>query len=81
MTLCNADYPFLVLFYARDPKSQKGGSAMSCTVTIDWKFVAAAGGSVAACIFAWKMSPEQATEVTIHAIDACKENAEDQIDC
>lgn len=54
---------------------------MSCTVTIDWKFVAAAGGSVAACIFAWKMSPEQATEVTIHAIDACKENAEDQIDC
>lgn len=54
---------------------------MSCMVTIDWRFVAAIGGSVAAGIFALKMSSEQATKVMIHAIDACKEKADDLIDC
>ena len=49
---------------------------MSCTVTIDWKFVVALSAPIVATIFALKMSPEQATAVSIHAIDASKEYAE-----
>ena len=71
MTLGNMVYHFLFLGF-----SQKGGSAMNCTVTIDWKFVVALGVPIAATIFALKMSPAQATMVSVHAIDACKEYVE-----
>ena len=48
---------------------------MNFNVSIDYKFVVALGVSVAGIIFAVKMSPEQAKEVTIKVVDACKEYA------
>lgn len=46
---------------------------MTGTITIDWKSIAALGGSVVAVIFALKMDATAAEQVSIHAIDACKE--------
>lgn len=48
---------------------------MNCTVTVDWRFVVALSAPIVATIFALKMSPEQAAEVSIHAIDSGKEKA------
>ena len=46
---------------------------MNYTVVIDWKFPVAVGVAVAGIIFAVKMTAADAKEVSIHAIDACKE--------
>ena len=46
---------------------------MNCTVTVDWKFVAAFGAAVVGIIFALKMDASAAENVSIHAVDACKE--------
>lgn len=51
---------------------------MNCTVNIDWKFPVALGVAVAVVIFAVKMDAADAKEVSIHAIDACKEYAMSQ---
>ena len=48
---------------------------MNCTVVLDWKFAAAIGASVVGIIFAVKMNAADAKEVSIHAVDACKEYA------
>lgn len=48
---------------------------MNYTVVIDWKFPVALGVAVAGVIFAMKMNAADAKEVSIHAIDACKEYA------
>ena len=48
---------------------------MNCTVILDWKFAVALGAAVVGIIFATKMSDTDAKEVSIHAIDACKEYA------
>ena len=48
---------------------------MNYTVVIDWKFPVALGVAVAGIIFAAKMTAVDAKEVSIHAIDACKEYA------
>ena len=48
------------------------GSAMNCTVVIDWKFAIALGAAAVGIVFAIKMD---AKEVSIHAVDACKEYA------
>ena len=48
---------------------------MNFNVSIDWKFVVALGVSVAGIIFAAKMDSDQAKEVSIKAVDACKEYA------
>ena len=44
---------------------------MNCTV--DWKFVVALGLATAGIIFSMKTDAEDAKEVLIHAVDACKE--------
>jgi len=44
---------------------------MNCTV--DWKFVVALGLAAAGIIFAVKTDAEDAKEVLVHAVDACKE--------
>lgn len=46
---------------------------MNYTVVIDWKFPVAVGVAVAGIIFAVKMTAADAKEVSIRAIDACKE--------
>lgn len=69
-TLGNVDYHL-----ALERKFQKGGSSMNYTVAIDWKFPVALGIAVAGIIFAVKMTAADAKEVSIHAIDACKEYA------
>ena len=46
---------------------------MNYTVVIDWKFPVAIGVAVAGIIFAVKMTAADAKEVSIRAIDACKE--------
>lgn len=48
---------------------------MSFVVTIDWKFVVALGVATVGIIFASKMDPKAAEEVSIHAVDAVKEYA------
>lgn len=45
---------------------------MNCTVVIDWKFAAAVGITAVAGIFAWKLPMTDVKEVSIHAIDICK---------
>ncbi len=47
---------------------------MNFNVTIDWKFVVALGASAVGTIFAIKMDADAVERVSIHAIDACKEN-------
>lgn len=54
---------------------EKGGSAMNCTVTIDWKFVVALGTAVVGTIFAVKMDSSAAERVSTHAVDSFKEYA------
>ncbi len=44
---------------------------MNSTVMIDWRFVAATGGSTALIILIGKLESGDAKEVLIHAIDAC----------
>lgn len=46
---------------------------MTSTITIDWKFIAALGGSAVGVIFALKMDSAAAERVSNHVIDACKE--------
>lgn len=46
---------------------------MNFTVTLNWKSFAAMGLSAIGIIFALKMDPEQAKEVSIHTVDACKD--------
>ncbi len=48
---------------------------MNFTVVIDWKFAVALGAVTVGVIFAVKMNAEDAKEVSIHAVDACKECA------
>ncbi len=43
------------------------------TVVFDWKFIAALCFGAAGIIVAKKLTPEQAKEVSIAAVDACKE--------
>lgn len=40
---------------------------MDLKIVIDWKFVAALGGSIAAIILVKKLSPNQAKDVLINA--------------
>ncbi len=49
---------------------------MNFNVTVDWKFVVALGASVTGIIFAVKMDGAEAEQVSIHAVDACKELVE-----
>lgn len=56
-------------------KFWKGGSTMNCTVVLDWKFAVALGVVFVGVIFAVKMDASDAKEVSIHAVDACKEYA------
>lgn len=46
---------------------------MNCTVILNWKSFAALGLSAVGIILAIKLDSNQATEVSIHAVDACKE--------
>lgn len=48
---------------------------MNCTVVLDWKFAVALGAAAVGIIFAVKMDAADAKEVSIHAVDACKEYA------
>ena len=48
---------------------------MNLTVVIDWKFVVALGASTAGIIHAAKADSNAAGQVSIHAVDACKELA------
>ena len=48
---------------------------MNCTVTIDWKFVVALGGTVTLFVFASKIDGTAAERVLTHAVDTCKELA------
>lgn len=48
---------------------------MSLIVTIDWKFIVALGVGAVATIFALKMDPVSAKDVSIHVIDATRELA------
>lgn len=45
---------------------------MNCTVVIDWKFAAAVGVTAVAGIFAWRLPTTDVKEVSIHAINTCK---------
>ena len=53
----------------------KGGRTMNLTVNIDWKFVVALGVASASVILAVKLDASGAEQVSIHAVDACKEYA------
>ena len=53
----------------------KGGSAMNCTVTIDWKFVVALGATVVGTIFAVKMDGLAVERVSTQVVDSFKEYA------
>ena len=46
---------------------------MQLIVKLDWKSFAAIGLSIIGIFSVKKMDPEQVEEVSIHAIDACKE--------
>ena len=46
---------------------------MSCTLTVDWRFVAALGVAVSGIILSSKMEADAAERVSIHVIDACAE--------
>ncbi|MER2148707.1 MAG: hypothetical protein ABS987_06075 [Ruminococcus sp.] len=46
---------------------------MSFVVTIDWKFVVALGTAAVGVIFAVKMDASKAEQISIRAIDICKE--------
>ena len=48
---------------------------MNCTVVLDWKFVVALGTAAVSIIFAVKMDVADAKEVSIRAVDACREYA------
>ncbi len=48
---------------------------MNCTVVLDWKFAVALGAAAVGIIFAVKMDAADAKEVSIHAVDTCKELA------
>lgn len=48
---------------------------MNLSVTIDWKFIAALGAATVGSILATKMDASGAEQVSIHAVDACKELA------
>ena len=48
---------------------------MNFNVVIDWKFVVALGVAAGGIILCVKMEPDVAEQVSIHAIDACKEYA------
>lgn len=48
---------------------------MSFNVLVDWKFVVALGFATTSIIFAAKMDADAAEQVSIHAVDACKEYA------
>ena len=48
---------------------------MNYTVILDWKFAVALGVATVGVIFAVKMDAADAKEVSIQAIDACKEYA------
>lgn len=48
---------------------------MNYTVVFDWKFAVALGAVAVSIIFAVKMNATDAKEVSIHAVDACKEYA------
>ena len=48
---------------------------MRTMVIIDWKFVVALGAVAVGVIFTVKMDADAAKEVSIHAVDACKEYA------
>lgn len=54
---------------------------MSCQLILNWKSFVALGFVLVGGIFAAKMTPEQAKEVSIHAIDTYKEvNSVNRID-
>lgn len=54
---------------------KEGGRAMNFTVTIDWKFVVAAGAATIGVIFASKMDALAVERVSIQTVEACKEYA------
>ena len=45
---------------------------MSCTVTLDWKTFAVLGATAVVGVLFAKMSPSQAVEVSVKALDAFK---------
>ena len=49
--------------------------SMDVKVILDWKTVAALGGSVATIILALKLDGKSAETVSIHSVDAVKELA------
>ena len=46
---------------------------MTCTIQIDWKFVAALGASAVALVLTCKVDSSTSQEVLTHAVDACKD--------
>lgn len=48
---------------------------MNFTVIFDWKSMVALGGSFVAILLVLKFDSTMAKEVSIHAVDACKECA------
>lgn len=48
---------------------------MDFRVVVDWKLVVALGGTAVAVIFALNLDPDAVKEVSIRAVDACKEYA------
>lgn len=48
---------------------------MNCSVIIDWKFNVALGVAAFIIILAAKMDGDAAERVSTHAVDACKELA------
>ena len=58
-------YPYII----RDSKSRKGGSDMSISVVIDWKFCL----GVAAIIFVVKMDADSIKEAAVRVADAASD--------
>ena len=48
---------------------------MDFKVILDWKLMVALGGTVVGIMFACKLDSAAVKEVSIHAVDACKEYA------
>lgn len=48
---------------------------MSFTVLIDWKFVVALGAVVIGTVLTCKLDSNAAERVSIHVVDACRDNA------
>ena len=48
---------------------------MNCSVIVDWKSIAALGGSIATIFLLWKLDASAVERVSIHVIDAAKEAA------